>query len=202
LVLRFIIHAGLLGLAVAACSNNVEVQNPISQPPLVKPVNRTVGIFYSPHLRIYSCIVDKGYIAAAWTIQVGAPSIAMFNKILRSKFQNVEQLRENPLTGSVPAGKESFLFELVSFDGCEASWPIIGTTRMSIAYRSRLLRADGSTVEDFTARGHAGPADAEPGLEGRHLTSLTEAAMRKAAADFIVQIEESEKIDQWLEGAN
>ena len=202
LALKTIIRVCLLSFVVAACGSNVEVQNPIPQRPLVEPVDHDIAVFYSPYLRTYSCIVDKGYIASAWSIKLGAPSVEMFNAILRSKFRTVEQLQENPLAGSAPNAKKSLVLELVSFNGCEARWPIIGTTRISVAYRGRFLGADGSTVEDLTAQGNSGPGDASPGDEGMHLTSLTEAAMRKAAADYIVQVEESEKIDQWLEAAN
>ena len=98
--------------------------------------------------------------------------------------------------------RKALVIELESFEGCEASWPIIGTTFMSVAYRARFLGADGTVVEDLTARGRSGPGDTGYGAEGVHLTDLTEAAMRRAAADFVVQTETSEKVGQWLEATN
>ena len=193
-------YVALLGLLLAACASDVAVRNPVPENPLVKPVDHDLGVYYSPQLRNYSCIVDKGYIAAEWTIELGAPSVEMFEKILRSKFRTVERLQGDPLT--VAAGRKALVLELTSFDGCEASWPIIGTTRMSLAYRARFLRADGTLVADLTVRGSSGPADAGLGDEGVHLTSLTEAAMRRAAADFAVQTETSKKVGRWLEGTN
>jgi hypothetical protein len=197
---RLVIQVGFLALAAAACEPASQVRNPVPTAPLVDQVDDAIAVYYPLALRSFTCVVDKGYIYEKWTIDLGDPSVAMFDNILRAKFRTVELLPANPLEGSAPVSKKSLIIELVSFNGCEARWPVIGRTRMSVAYRARFLRTDGHVVEDITAHGESGPGDGGLAYVGKHLTDLTEAAMRRAAADLVVQMEESESVREWLTG--
>ena len=130
---------------------------------------------------------------------MGAPSVAMFDAILGALFEGIEILDLDPMTASPHSNNDFVVLDLVAFDGCEARWPIIGTTAMEIVYGATFGSPDGDVIEELTARGRAGPGDV--GLAGisRHLSDLTEAAMRKAGAEFVVKLDENTKIREWLD---
>ena len=198
MALRRLILVSLSCLFVAACGSVVPLENPIGQPPLVEPLEASIGVYYTEHLRNYSCVVEKGYIAAKWPMELGAPSVAMFDTILGAFFEDIEILDVDPMT-ALPRSEDDFvILDLVAFDGCEARWPIIGTTAIEIVYGATFRSADGDVIEELTVRGRAGPGDVGLARIPRHLADLTEAAMRKAGADFVVKLDENTKLREWL----
>ncbi len=184
----------------------ISVKPPIVQPPLVEPVPVSVSVYYSEDLRNHKCTVEKGYIAESWTFVMGPPSIQMFDTIFTGLFRDVETLDIAPETATPRDQRDVIELRLIEFSGCEASWPIIGTTEIDIEYRAILRSAAGETLARLEGRGHAVPRDDDPRLassrwsvpEATHLAILTSAAMRRAAADFMINFENDPAVRAWL----
>jgi hypothetical protein len=110
---------------------------------------------------------------------------------------------------SAIAGERLPLIEvgLLSYDGCQASWPIVGTTSVKVAYGATLFGKDGARVAHWQGRGRAGAEDFDsqdvPGtggwdIEGTYLADVTRLAMRKAAADFLINYDKDPALRAWL----
>lgn len=196
-----------LGMFVSACSSTVPVSSPLERPPLVEKIPVTVRILYADSLSHHQCTAGKGYISAAWSIALGSPSIEMFDGIFAALF-------DKPLTGDgssqgAASNARAPLIEvrLLEYDGCEARWPIVGTTTVRITYEATLRDREGNLIARWQGRGKAMPADyasAVPGnemvasIEMQYLSTMTRLAMRRAAADFIINFEKEPGIRAWL----
>lgn len=196
-----------LGLLVSGCSSTVPVSSPLESPPLVEKAPVTVRVLYADSLSHHQCTVGKGYISAAWTIALGRPSIELFDGIFAALF-------EHPLAGDeqsrllVSSANTPFVeVRLIEYDGCEAGWPIVGAATIRIAYEATLRDRDGNLIARWQGRGKAVPADyataapgkeTVPGVETRYLSTMTRLAMRRAAADFIVNFDKDPGIRVWL----
>ncbi|MFO7542382.1 MAG: hypothetical protein R6W97_06150 [Thiobacillus sp.] len=156
---RFI--SGLfLAILLSACGSiyRVPLGSPIKQRPAVEPSPRSVDILYTENLRNHHCIVEKGYISEKWAIELGPPSIDMYDLIFSTLFEQSRTLdsghnfRPNPGSGGL------IEVHLLNFDGCEARWPIVGAN-IEVAYQATLFAMNGATVASWEGRGRAGPSD-------------------------------------------
>ncbi len=115
--------AGLLALVLlSACSttSNVPLSSPLKQPPAVETLPGSIAILYAENLRHHRCIAGKGYIAASWTIELGPPSIGMFDRIFSALFENPVRLQADAAS-QIPANSKGVIeVSLLNFDGCEA----------------------------------------------------------------------------------
>jgi len=109
-----------------------------------------------------------------------------------------------PRPGSEPEG----LIEvsLLSFDGCEARWPIVGAA-IEVAYQATLFAKNGAAIASWEGHGRAGPSDNLEGYkepvpllqaETRYLGAVTSLAMRRAAADFVINFERGLRLRAWI----
>jgi hypothetical protein len=196
-----------VGLLLAACSGTVPVRSPLAQPPLVERAPMTVAIRYAEDLRHHKCLVHKGYIAETWTIELGQPSMDMFKRIFSALFDKTFTV--GPGLNGQSAERQAPLIEvrLLDYDGCEASWPIVGTANIGVAYEATLRDKGGAQIARWQGRGRAGAADYAAGtpdsgtglgVEALYLSTVTRLAMRKAAADFIIRYEQDPGIRAWL----
>ncbi len=171
----------------------------------MEPAPVSVGIYYSEDLRNHKCTGDKGYIAYSWTFALGPPSIEMFDILFTALFRDVETLDIGPGITTSRDQRDIIELRLSEFNGCEASWPILGTTVIDIAYEAIVWSAEGEKVAQWKGQGRAGRGDDlgsyggsawEPELS--HLAALTSVAMRKAAADFIINFKNDPAVRAWL----
>ena len=193
-------------IQVTACSSIVPLKSPLSQPPLVEKSLIPVVIFYAENLEKHKCIVDKGYIAATWAIEIGPPSVEMFNQIFDAFFEKAVVAGKHSDIVTYDGPKSIIEVRLLSFDGCEARWPIFGTS-IEVAYEATLRTMDGVTIARWEGRGKAGPDDdlknytdttSVTEVEAQYLGTVTSIAMRKAAADFIINFDKNTEIRAWL----
>ncbi len=196
----------LLSALVTGCGGAVPVVSPIDRPPLIEPLPVSVGIYYSEDLRNHKCTGDKGYIAYSWTFELGPPSIQMFDNLFTALFRDVETLDISPKITTSRHPRDIIELRLSKFNGCQAKWPILGTTVIYIAYEAILWSAEGKKVAQWKGQGRAGRGDDlgsyggsawEPEL--RHLAALTSVAMRKAAADFIINFQNEPAVQDRLD---
>jgi|WetSurSiteA1Bulk_404760.scaffolds.fasta_scaffold18161_2 hypothetical protein len=195
----------MLAMALSACSTVVHIQSPVSQPPLVEKIPISVGVFYSENLRHYKCVVDKGYIAASWIIELGPASVEMFNLIFGALFEEV--IVVDSVTSGFEKGLKSVIeVRLLGFNGCEASWPIFGAS-VKVAYEVILRGEDGIIIGGWQCRGEAVYGDSREGCsdkglgldpEGRYLGALTCVGMRRAVAEFIVNFQKDSQARAYL----
>lgn len=199
----------VLPLLTVACSNTgtLTVRSPLQQPPALEKSPLTVAIRYAENLRHHTCIVKKGYVTSPSIIELGAPSIEMFGQIFTALFDKA--IPSGQGQHGLPASERFPYVEvgLQAYDGCEGERPIEGRTVISVAYAIALYDGDGALVGRWEGQGRAGPSDylrAPPakGLvldpQSRYLAMLTELAMRRAAADFIIHYEKDQAVRAWL----
>lgn len=202
--------AGWLALMLlSACSttSNVPLSSPLKQPPAVEKQPGSIAIVYAENLRHHQCIAGRGYIAASWTIELGPPSIGMFDQIFSALFENPGTLQADAAS-QIPANSKGVIeVSLLKYDGCEVSWPIVGQ-KIEVAYQAILRARDGEVIARWEGRGRAGPTDNLEGyketipwvgVETRYLGALTSLAMRRAAADFVINVERDQRLRAWLE---
>ena len=191
----------VLGLLLAGCSSTVSIQ-PNTPSPVVEPVPVSVGVYYADALRNHTCTGGKGYIAFEWTVGMGPPSIAMFDRLFAAMFREAETVDTSPGATPAPGLRDVIEVRLTEFNGCDARWPIIGITTVRVAYEAILWSAQGRELTRWQGRGQAGPRDPldgyRPSGEAAYLAALTSLAMRKAATDFVLNFEGNSKVQARL----
>jgi hypothetical protein len=201
--------AGLLALVLlSACSttSTVPLSSPLKQPPAVEKRPGSMAILYAENLRHHRCIAGKGYLAASWMIELGPPSIGMFDQIFSAFFENPVTLQPGAAS-KVPVDSNGEIeVRLLNFDGCEARWPIVNQ-KIEVAYQATLRAKDGSVIAQWEGLGRAGPEDNLEGytekvpflqVETAYLGAVTSLAMRRAAADFVINFERDLRVRSWL----
>lgn len=201
--------AGLLALVLlSACSttNNVPLSSPLKQPPAVETLPGSMAIRYAENLRHHRCIAGKGYIAASWIVELGPPSIGMFDRIFSAFFEN--PVLQADAASQIPANPKGVIeVSLLKYDGCEVTGPI-GSQTIGVVYQASLRARDGGVIARWEGHGRAGPADNLEGyeekirfgeVETRYLGAVTSLAMRRAAADFVINFERDQRLRAWLE---
>jgi len=202
--------AGLLTiLLLSACSATsiVPLGSPLRQPPAVEKLPGSLAILYAEDLRHHQCIAGKGYVAASWTIELGPPSIGMFDRIFSAFFENPVTLQPDADSRMSANSKGVIEVGLLQYDGCEVTGPI-GRQKITVAYQATLRARDNTVIAQWEGRGRAGPADNLEGykdkvpfldVETRYLGAVTSLAMRRAAADFVINFERDQRLRAWLE---
>ena len=200
----------LLSALVTGCygTNSVFVEPPIDVAPLIEPAQVSVGIYYSEDLRNHKCTADARFDwnfaiigRPRWTFALGPPSIEMFDILFTALFTDVETRDTGPEITS--PGDQRYVIELrlSELNTCEVmSWDTLGPTVIDITYEAIVWSAEGEKIAQWEGRGRAGRDDL-----GRYyrkweplVAALTSVAMRKAAADFIVNFENDPVVRAWL----
>lgn len=182
-----------LCLLLAGCGSNPSLE-PRVPDLVVDPAPVSVGVYYGDALRNHSCTGGKGYIAYEWTFEMGPPSIEMFDGLLADMFQDTETVTESPEDTLMQDKRDVVEIRMTSFNGCDASWPIIGTSTVAIGYEAILWSAQGQELTRWPGRGSAGPSDSSQDFitsfdETAHLAALASIAMRKATTDFVISFD-------------
>lgn len=187
--------------AIAGCGGDVPLEAPVVRPAFA-PAPVAVDVLYAKALRDHECTGNEGYLAYAWTFRLGPPSMAMFDAVLPALFNEVNVLdaRTDPGTSGRPVVE----VRLAEFTGCRAEWPIRGKATLDLAYEAVARTPEGRELARWSGRGRAAAADADlypapaTGVELAYLSVLTRVAMRRAAADFVVNFERDPSVRAWL----
>ena len=190
-----------IAFLVCGCEHSVPVASPIQQPPAAPSAPKTVGIFYADDLAHYRCETGKGYIFDRYVFELGPQSIAMFDTIFSGLFQKIDHLAKEPADGG-EGGRDTITIHLVGFDGCEASWPILGTTTIHVAYEG-VFRSKAGDIARVRGAGQADSYDIESNEmtdAALYLGGLLQIAMRRAAAQFVLEFEQRPELQDWRSG--
>lgn len=178
-------HASFLalGLLLSACGS-VDVK-PAAQLPraLVQPLQARVGLVLTPELRNYVHEEKRGN--SSWKVELGAGHEELFRNAFGASFaapqvfdsQDAARSAQGLQALFVPA-IEQFSFVTDSETGGEY-WAV------TIRYRIGVLGPAGDTIDNLTLTGYG---SSRRGRGGTAMTHATQAAMRDAAAKFLVQL--------------
>lgn len=195
----------LLAFPLAGCQHVVPIKSPIMQPPLASPIHGTINVFYPEELRSYRCETGNGYLFDNFQLELGTQSVTMFDLVLEGLFEHVNHIGYDPIFGGTIEKYPFIKFHLIRFTGCQAAWPIIGTTAIEIEYMASIYTQSGKVIAQIKAGGHADKfdllvTDKETKYfdEASYLASLTRVAMRKAVANFVFGFQKNEEIYEAL----
>lgn len=182
----------LLGSLAGCAGAQKATPTPEVPVPVIDRAPVAVGVRYAQSLLSHHCKGGEGYIAFDWSYELGPPSVAMFAPLFDAMFREARTLEP----GLAQGGTDVVEVDLKTFTGCDASWPILGTTWIDVSYEAVLRDAGGAELTRWTGTGRAGPADEVQDLmrpaddiEIAYLNALVSLAMRRAATDFLVRFE-------------
>lgn len=170
--------AGLL----AACGG-VQVRPETSLPePLVQPMAARVALVLDEELRGYVHEETRG--GSSWKVELGPGHEQMFRTMFSASFAT---LAEYPSVAAARGGSQQAIFrpriEQFSFATDDETggeyWAV------TIRYNIALSGSDGQIVDNLSLTGYG---SARGGRSAGALTRATQAAMRDAAAKFLVQM--------------
>jgi len=174
----------LIGLALllAGCAVRLRPVYQIPQP-LLQPMDARVGLLLDQTLRSYVHEETRG--GGKWKIELGAGQDKLFRSMFGASFQPLQVFED--LEAARAASSLQVIFEpnIEEFSFITAS-ETSGHWAVTIRYRIGVLDPAGTAVDTFTLTGY-GSSVGEHGSEAA-LTAATRAAMRDAAAKFLVQM--------------
>ena len=197
----------LLAVLLSACA--IPIKPALEGPPLVEPLELTMGKCFSPAISNYE-IRDADYPHALYVFPLGPPSVAMFDRVFTGMF-----VKTVPIEHCSPATDQGLDVDAVIDTQIERFWwyitpaPGIGLItsrefRVEITYRFLLYSPEGETIDSWTVVG-SGLYIPEPSKgivfnpELTWLSAAVKLAMRDAAADFITEFRDQPNIREWIE---
>lgn len=169
-------------LLLAGCAVKLRPEYEIPKP-LLEPMNARAGLLLTETLRGY--VHDETRAGGNWSIQLGPGQEKLFRSMFEASFtplQTFEDLDAARAAGGLQVifapGIEEFSF--ISSRETTGHWAV------TIRYRIAVLDPAGTPVDSFSLTGY-GSSLGEHGSEAS-LTAATGAAMRDAAAKFLVQM--------------
>lgn len=172
----------VLAAVLAACGG-VQVKPMPGMPrPLVQPMSARVGVVLDSDLRRYVHEETRG--GTNWKVELGAGHEQFFREIIAATFDS-PQFFENFADARAVGGMQTVFqphIEQYSFVTAEETggdyWAV------TIRYSMAVLGQQGETIDNYSLSGYG---SARGGRAASALTRATRAAMRDAAAKFLVQ---------------
>jgi hypothetical protein len=173
----------LAAATLAACTHHVSV-TPFALPkPLVEPLPIAVGVYYSPEFRAGektdTPIYASSGAGSTYVVTMGPASVAMFDQLFGAVFAHivtVDKTSLGPTDTQLAAVIEPRLLAVHVTDFGE---------RVSLVYMIAVHAPAGEVLAEMRVQG------VDQGVE---------AAMRDAAAEFLLGFCESKEIKGWLGG--
>lgn len=176
-----LLAAALLGLA--ACGGVQVRPMPGLPEPLLLPMPARVGLVLDADLRNYLHEETRG--GSSWRVQLGPGHEELFRRIINSSFDSVAEF-PSPEAARAASGLQTIIrphIEQFSFATARETggqyWAV------TLRYRIGITSPDGEPVDTLTLTGYG---SARGGRAASALTTATRAAMRDAAAKFLVQM--------------
>ena len=184
------LHRLLIVLAVsglAACGAT-KVMPALSLPrALITPINLNVGVFYGPEYRKFEHRETRW--GADWKIALGEQHVRMTDDLFSQAFAKTTQLKKFP-TESDPAPVQAVIeprieqYSFITPRDTQGNFYAV-----TIKYRLNLDSPAGAVIDSFQFTGY-GTADGRGMAAEAPMVTATTAAMRDAAAKFLVQFPE------------
>ncbi len=181
-------HTAVRGTLVAAllllAGCGVRMQPDYQMPqPLMKPMPAKVGLLIDEPLRKY--VHEETRASTNWKVNLGPGHEHLFRSMFGASFQplqvftDMDAARAAGVQVIFEPGIEQFSF-VTANETASSYWAV------TLRYRIAVLDPTGAAVDSFSLTGY-GSAFGERGAEAS-LTAATRAAMRDAAAKFLVQM--------------
>jgi hypothetical protein len=177
-------RVGIVALVLLLAGCGVRMRPDYQMPqPLLQPMNASVGLVLDATLRGYVHEETRG--GGNWKIDLGHGHERLFRDMFKASFQplqvfnDIEAARGQRMLAMFEPVIEEFSF-VTANETASAYWAV------TIRYRIEVLDPAGMPVDTFKLSGY-GSAIGERGAEAS-LLAATRAAMRDAAAKFLVQM--------------
>ncbi|MGC4029444.1 MAG: hypothetical protein QM696_11260 [Steroidobacteraceae bacterium] len=178
-----LLPAALLGLA--ACSGSVQVTpEPALPRALVQPLPARVGLVLDSGLRGYRH--EETRYGSGWAVNLGPGHVKMMESMFGASFGGVARFDSVDEAQAATGLQAIFVPGIEQFSFATARDTSGGYWATTIRYRIAVLAPDGTPADALTLTGYGSAR--EDGGKGASLTHATIAAMRDAAAKFLVQL--------------
>lgn len=178
------VAAALACIALAACGGVAIKPEPVLPRPLMQPMSAAVGLVLPNELRNY--VHKETRWGVEWQVGLGPGHVRMLHDVFNDSFGHVEEFKD--LAAARGAAGLKALFEpLIDQYSFVTDRDTGGRYyAVTIRYRINLYTPQGEKFDTLTLTGY-GSALAKGMSSGRPLEHATLAAMRDAAAKFLVQ---------------
>jgi hypothetical protein len=188
----------LIAAGFAGCGG-VNVATESSVPvPLVDPMPVTVGIYYSPEFS--QAKHDEERWGTDWKVDLGPYHVHMADKLFAAEFRetvpvaDIKSLPANPSYKAIIEPRiEQFSFITPRDTGAKYF-------AVTIRYRLNVYAPDGALADSLTFTGYGSNGAGSGMTSTKPMVAATKAAMRDAAAKFLVQFPEQDVAKRLLAG--
>jgi len=177
--------AGAVALAtLGACGGITIAPDPVLPQPLLQPLPSSVGLVLPKELRNY--VHKETRWGIEWRIALGPGHVHLMRDIFKDSFREVQEFKDLEAARAASGLKAVFepLIDQYSFVTDHDTGGRYDAA--TIRYRINVYTAQGEKVDTLTLTGY-GSALAQGMSNGKPLERATLAAMRDAAAKFLVQ---------------
>jgi len=193
-------HAACAALALAALAACGDVQvkaEPKLPPALVSRLPLTVGVYYGNNYRTYTHREDRW--GSGYVIDLGPGHVKLTDQLFQLEFTGsvpVEDIRAAPQDAQLAVILEPRIERYSFLTSRDTGGDYVVVT---IDYRLNLFNVKGERIDSFTFVGY-GSAPSSGISSNGPLAAATQAAMRDAAAKFLVQFPEQATVKKLLSG--
>jgi hypothetical protein len=183
--LRHLCQASFVAVALllSACGS-VAVKPAAQLPrPLIQPMPARVGLVLTPELRNYRHEEKRGN--STWKIELGAGHEELFRTAFGASFAAPQVFDSLDAARSAQGLQAMFVPVIEQYSFVTDSETGGEFWAVTIRYRIGVLGPAGETVDNLTLTGYG---SARRGRAATAMTNATQAAMRDAAAKFLVQL--------------
>jgi hypothetical protein len=195
--LRVVCIALLLPVALGACRSTVQVAPEQVLPrALLQPMTARAGLLLDEELRGFHHEETRG--GGSWRVQLGAGHDKLFRSIFGASFSGLQVF--TTLDAARAAGGLQVIFrpQIEQFSFATARETSGAYWAVTIRYRIAVLGPQGEAVDALSLTGYGSALGA--GRSAASLTAATRAAMRDAAAKFLVQMPRQSLAQKLLAG--
>lgn len=174
----------LLPLALAACGG-VQVRPEHALPaPLVQPMHAKAGLVVDEELRTYTH--DETRAGTDWKVELGSGHDRFFRSVFGHTFDHLEVFGSLDEARAASGLQVIFRPQIEQFSFATANETSGAYWAVTIRYRIAVLSPAGEPVDTLTLTGYGSSLGA--GRSAKSLNAATRAAIRDAAAKFLVQV--------------
>ena len=177
-----------LAAAVLAACSNVSIKPEAHLPkPLITPIPAAVGLVIPVETREY--VDQETRFGIDWKVDLGPGEVRLMRDTFTDLFERVEEFKTLEAAGGGRNLKALFETRVDQYSFVTSRETGGRYYAVTIKYRINLYTAKGEKVDSYTLTGY-GNSLAMGMSGGKSLTQATVAAMRDAAAKFLVQFPE------------
>jgi hypothetical protein len=183
--------------AVAACGDVAVKAEPQLPHPLITQLPLTMGIYYGDNFRTYVHKEDRW--GSGYVVDLGGGHVRLTDELFKLEFQKavpVANLTAAPADAQLAAIVEPRIERYSFLTARDTGGEYFAVT---IDYRLNLFNAKGEKLDSFTFVGYGSALSKGMG-SAKPLAAATQAAMRDAAAKFLVQFPQQGTIKKLLAG--